>query len=722
MEEVYGFVERIVYQAEEGGFSVVRLQEPRKQELTTLVGTLPGLRCGETVRCVGAWRHHPQHGAQFVVQNFETKQPEDVVGIEKYLSSGLVKGIGAVYAKRIVQAFGTETLKIIDESPDRLHDIEGLGKKRVAQIRRCWEEQRSIRELMIFLRSYEVSPSLAQKIFRCYGDQSLEVLRSDPYRLCRDIWGIGFKTADSLAEKLGMGKDCPPRVLAGIEHALSSLTDEGHVCFPVPGFIQRAATLLEVDPARVTEHVLQLEQQQRVVCQELPGGPCIWLKSLHVSELGIARELGRLMGAKCFLRDVDTQKAIAWAEEKLGIRFADNQKVAIKMALEEKVGVITGGPGTGKSTITKAILYITAALTTRILLAAPTGRAAKRMHEITGYPASTLHSLLEFDFKTMGFKRKRDNPLECDLLIIDEASMIDTHLMYSLLKAIPKCARTLLIGDVNQLPSVGPGNVLRDIIDAERVPVCSLNEIFRQARGSKIIVNAHRINEGCVPFVKPKRQDDFFWIDAEEKEEVLDQIISLCTKRLPSAYGFDRMDDIQVLAPMKKGEIGTQNLNHILQEKLNPCKEPFFYGSKRFHPHDKVMQIRNNYQKEVYNGDVGRIESINQVEQLVIVNVDGRQIHYDFSELDELVLAYAVSVHKYQGSECPCIVMPVHTSHYKLLHRNLLYTGVTRGKRLVVLVGMKKALHICVNNNEVDARHTGLITHLHNTFMADPVR
>lgn len=712
-EEVYGFVEHIVYQSEETGFAVARLQEPRKKELTTLTGVMPGLRCGETVRCIGKWCHHPKHGTQFDVKQMETRQPEDLVGIEKYLGSGLVKGIGPVYAARIVQQFGLDTLHIIDTDPERLHEIDGLGKKRIAKIRSCWEEQRSIRELMVFLKSYELGPSLAQKIYRCYGDEALNTVKEDPYKLCRDIWGIGFKTSDNLALKMGMSKECAPRILAGIEHVLSTLTEDGHVCFPLFEFIERASALLEVDSPAVEEHIEALEKEQRIVCQDLGEvGTCIWLKSLHVAETGIARELKRLLGAPCFLRAIEQDKALDWAEQQLNLSFAANQKQAIALAMQDKVCIITGGPGTGKSTITNAILRISGKLTQRILLAAPTGRAAKRMNEITGFPASTIHSLLEFDFKTMGFKRKKDNPLECDLLIVDEASMIDTHLMYSLLKAIPKSARAIFVGDINQLPSVGAGNVLRDIIDSERVPVCRLTEIFRQARGSKIIVNSHRINAGEFPFLKPKRQDDFFWINAEEKEDVLKEIVSLAKQRLPKAYGFNPINDIQILAPMKKGEIGTQNLNHILQEQLNPCTTPFFHGGKRLHPGDKVMQIRNNYQKEVYNGDIGLIQRVDPVEQVVIVNVDGRLLYYDFSELDELVLAYAVSVHKYQGSECPCVIMPVHTSHFKLLHRNLLYTGVTRGKKLVVLVGMKKALAICVKNDEVEQRYTGLVDHL----------
>ena len=717
-EEIFGYIERIVFQAEDSGFTVARLQEPKKQDLTTIVGKIPSLQPGETVRCRGKWKVDPKHGWQFDISSVEARRPEDIVGIEKYLGSGLVKGIGPIYAKRIVEAFGVKTLDIIDESPQRLMEVSGLGKKRVSKIQACWDEQRQIRELMVFLQRYDVSPTLAQKIFKCYQNESLKVVQENPYQLCRDIWGIGFKTADGLAAKLGMSKENPQRILAGIEYVLNKLSDDGHVCYPLNELLLAAAEMLDVDITHVHNLVDQLVREERLVLGQLPTedgeGTFVWLKGLHVAELGIARQSKRISHCQAFLRQVDVSRAITWAEDKLKIRFAENQRQAVGMALREKLSIITGGPGTGKSTITNAILAISSALTKRIVLAAPTGRAAKRLNEITKYPAKTIHSLLEFDFKTMGFKRNLKNPLECDLIIIDEASMIDTYLMYSLMKAIPNHTRVVFVGDIDQLPSVGPGNVLRDIIDSTSIPVCRLTEIFRQAQGSKIIVSAHRINEGKIPFLDNQPNADFFFIEANEKEEVMQQVLGLVHQRLPKKYGFDCINEIQVLAPMKRGEIGTENLNCALQETLNPCSTPFFRGGKRLHPKDKVMQIRNNYQKEVYNGDVGTIEKIDEVEQVVIVNIDGRQIFYDFNELDEIVLAYAVSVHKYQGSECPCIVMPVHTTHFKLLHRNLLYTGVTRGKKLVVLVGMKKAVGIAVRNNEVKLRHTGLVHHLHD--------
>lgn len=717
MQEVVGYVERIVFRAEDTGFTVARLQEPRKPELTTIVGTFPSLQPGETVRCRGQWKHNAKFGSQLDVEELSTERPADVLGIEKYLSSGLVKGIGPVYAKRIVAAFGPKTLDIIDEHAERLLEVDGLGQKRVQKIRKCWDEQRAVRELMVFLQQFDVTPTFAQKIYRCYQDEALKVVKETPYRICQDIWGIGFKTADKLAARMGIEKEDPQRILAGIEHVLHALSDEGNVCFPLDEFLVRASEMLEVGPLTIREQVKQLAADERIVISTLPveDESCatfLWLKSLYVSEVGIGKELRRLRDSAQYLRQVDCPKAVAWAEQQLNIQFAENQKQAVSAALTEKVAVITGGPGTGKSTITNAILAITGKLTNRILLAAPTGRAAKRMNEITGHEAKTIHSLLEFDFKTMGFKHKRDNPLDCDLLIVDEASMIDTHLMYSLLKAVPNHARLIFVGDIDQLPSVGPGNVLRDIIDSGEIAVSQLTEIFRQAKGSRIITNAHRINEGLSPSMRNHANGDFFFIEADEKEDVLKQVTGLVKTRLSKKYGFDPINEIQVLAPMKRGEIGTGNLNHVLQETLNPSSDPFFYGSKRFHVKDKVMQIRNNYQKEVYNGDVGRITRIDRVEQVVVVDIDGREIMYDFSELDEIVLAYAVSVHKYQGSECPCVVMPVHTSHFKLLHRNLLYTGVTRGKKLVVLVGMKKAVYIAVGNNEVKKRYTGLVTAL----------
>lgn len=724
MEEIYGYVERITFQNPETGYTVAQLQVPRRKDLACVVGIMPALQPGETVRCHGQWKRHLVHGQQFEATAHRVEAPADIKGIEKYLGSGLIKGIGPAYAKRIVDKFGVLTLEVIDKNPEQLRDISGIGEKRAEKIKICWQEQKSIREVMIFLQSHQVSPVYAQKIFKTYGDKSIQKVKENPYHLARDIFGIGFKMADKIAAAMGIEKSSPKRIDSGIEYVLSELSNEGNVCFPAQPFVKESESILEAPPELIQERIHILYGERRIVLNEFVYEGVlqnfIWNASLFKSELGIAKEIKRLLQEKSILREVNIPKALEWVQEKLGIQLGDNQKVAVSFALKEKMQIITGGPGTGKSTITNAILSITEQLTGKICLAAPTGRAAKRMHEITGKKAQTIHSLLEYDFKVNGFKRGRESPLDCDLIIVDEASMIDTVLMYSLLKAIPNHARVIFVGDINQLPSVGPGNVLKDIIHSHCLPVTILNDIFRQAAGSRIITNAHMINKGVFPDIKNIEDSDFFFVESNEPDQALQQILTLVTHRIPRKYRYSPIEEIQVLAPMKKGVLGTENLNAILQETLNPNKTPLIRAGKRLCVGDKVMQIRNNYDKKVYNGDIGKIEKIDLIEQVVTVLIDGEPIEYDFSDLDEIVLAYAVSVHKYQGSECPCVVIPVHTTHFKLLHRNLLYTAVTRGKKLVVLVGSKKALSIAVRNDEVKKRYTGLYQALLETHTSLP--
>jgi len=700
MEEVFGFIESIVFAGD--GFTVAKLKEPRKADFTCIVGAMPTLQPGESVRCKGTWKRHAQYGLQFEVAAFESHEPSDLVGIQKYLESGMIKGIGPVYAARIIKKFGLDTLKVIDEDPKRLLKVEGIGKQRAEKIEACWQEQKSIRSVMVFLRKHGVSPAYAQKIFRAYGDQSIEKVKSDPFVLARDIHGIGFKTADGIAKGMGMPPDAPVRIDAGIEHILWELSGEGNTCFPSAEIAPKVEQALEVPLGLVEKRLEALVKEGVLERKE----DLVWLKALYLGEMGIARELSRLRDAACAIRAVDTPKALAWVEAQLKIELAPEQKTAVQAAVQKKVHIITGGPGTGKSTITRAILAITEKLTGKIVLAAPTGRAAKRMSEITGKKASTIHCLLEF--QGTGFKKNRENPLDAALVIIDEASMIDTQLMYTLLKAIPSTARLILIGDIDQLPSVGPGNVLGDIIASETVGVTRLKQIFRQAAGSRIVTNAHRINAGEFPDISRHPKSDFIFIEKESPEEIVDCIVDLVAEKLPRSFRFHRFEDIQVLSPMKRGAAGSENMNAVLQQKLNPSPTPLCRMGRSFHVGDKVMQVRNNYQKFVFNGDVGKITAIDLSEQTVTVSFEGKLVGYDFSEIDELVLAYAVSIHKYQGSECPCVIIPMHTSHFKLLHRNLLYTGVTRGKKLVVLVGMAKAVAIAVNNNEVQKRHTGL--------------
>lgn len=712
MEQIHGYIEKITFQNPENGYTVAQLRIVNAREPVCIVGILPNIQPGETVRCEGSWKRHLVHGSQFSVEECCVEAPADVMGIKKYLGSGLIKGIGPIYAKRIVEKFGVETLHIIDENPQLLLKVPGLGKKKLDRIIACWVEQKSIREVMIFLQSHSVSPTYAQKIYKKYGDKSIQKVQENPFSLARDIFGIGFKTADTIAQKMGISADAPERIDAGIEYVLTEMAGDGHVCSPLSELVASAAETLEMSKEYILERIGHLVQAERLEQFELVSGSelvfYVWLKAFFMAEISIARDIRRLRAHASQIREVDTLKALEWVQGALNIALAQKQKEAVAAALEEKVMIITGGPGTGKSTITNAILKVTGKLTSNILLAAPTGRAAKRMTEITGTKASTLHSLLEVDFKNGGFKRNRENPLECDLIIVDEASMIDTMLMFNLLKAMPNHARIIFVGDIHQLPSVGPGNVLNDMIGSRCVAVCMLTDIFRQAAGSRIVTNAHRINEGLFPDIRNLSDSDFYFIEAEQPEKVLDQIVTLVAQRLPKKYGFHPTRDIQVLAPMKKGVIGIQNLNAVLQAALNPQETSLLRAGQKFQVGDKVMQLRNDYKREVFNGDIGEILEINSVDQQVVVNIDDREVLYDYNDLDELALAYAISVHKFQGSECPCVVMPVHTSHYMLLYKNLLYTGVTRGKKMVILVGSTKALFLAIKNDEVKHRHTGL--------------
>ncbi len=709
MEQICGTIERVLFTNAENGFTVAKIKMRQEKDLLSIVGTLPGVQPGETIICEGTWKHHPQHGRQFEVHTFSLDTPTDVGGIEKYLSSGLIKGVGPSFAKKIVGYFGNRTFEILDSDPDRLLEIPGIGEKKIQSIAECWHAQKSIRTLMLFLQSKQIRCSYAQKIYKVYGDESISKIQENPYELARSIFGIGFKTADELANHLGIAHDAPQRVEAGVQHLLWELSQEGHTCFPERDLIEHVCGFLEVAAELIEQAIHLLDERGEIVRNPIDEIPFVWVKPLYLSEVGIAREFARLQETPSLLRSIDHEKALPWVAEMMRIQPAKEQVSAIIACTSEKVHIITGGPGTGKSTITKAILRITEKLTEKILLAAPTGRAAKRMQEICRKKASTIHSLLEFDFKNGGFKRNKKHPLDCDLILIDEASMIDTQLMYNLLKAIPDHARVVFIGDIDQLPSVGAGSVLKDVIASERVSVTQLEQIFRQARGSKIVTNAHRINKGIFPDLDDV-SGDFLFYEGKTPETILERVIPLIKSELPSKYSFNPIDDIQVLTPMKRGIVGTENLNLALQEALNPKPSSLERMGRRFRIGDKVMQIKNNYDKGIYNGDVGRIEYIDFEEQEVAVLFDGNEVIYDFVELDELMLAYAVSVHKYQGSECPCIVIPIHTSHFKLLFRNLLYTGITRGRKLVVLVGTKQAIAIATKNDNVQNRFTGLKT------------
>jgi len=727
MVELKGHIERVTYSSEENAFFVCRLKVKGERDLVTIVGNMVNPVPGEVVELKGKWILHPKFGNQLQVHQYKTIVPATQLGIQKYLGSGLIKGIGPVMAKRIVKRFGTHSLDIIENNIDKLSQIEGIGKKRVEMIHQAWEAQKEIRSVMLFLQSHGVSTAYAAKIFKTYGQDAIHIVKENPYRLAQEIFGIWFITADKIAEKLGMGKFAPQRIEAGLEYVLHKLADEGHVCYPYNDLCEKIVQMLEVEKQIVLKAVLDSFHAKRIVIEKTGKSvnenaendpelsTLVFLNKYHVCETGIARNFKRIKHSGKSTRKIDLNKAVEWVKGQIKITLARNQEEAVKKSLEEKVLIITGGPGTGKTTIINAIIKILKKAKARILLAAPTGRAAKRMSESTWTRAQTIHRMLDYSIKEAGFKKNDKNQLKCDVLIIDEASMIDTILMHHLLKAVPNDASLIFVGDVNQLPSVGPGNVLNDMIVSGFFSVVELDTIFRQARKSLIIVNADRINKGMFPVVaNDNKKGDFYFVQKEAPEEVLKTILDLVKMRIPNKFKIDPVNDIQVLTPMHKGLVGASNLNCELQKILNPNTQTIQRGNREFRISDKVMQIRNNYDKHTYNGDIGRIMDINFIDQKVQINFDERDVEYDFSALDEIVHAYAVSIHKSQGSEYPVVIIPVVTQHYILLQRNLIYTAVTRGKKLVVLVGTKKALAMAINTVRSFKRYTRLAHRLQN--------
>jgi exodeoxyribonuclease V alpha subunit len=717
-----GQVERITYANEETGYTVAKFALSGFQELITIVGNLIAPVPGEILKVKGAWQTHPKFGKQFKVTSHQSVVPATVTGIRKYLGSGLIKGIGPVMAGRIVKSFGERTLEVIDKHIDDLHKVDGIGRKRIEMIDKAWKEQKEIRSVMIFLQGHGVSPAYAAKIFKKYGWDSVKIVSQNPYRLASDIFGIGFLTADKIAASMGFDKNAPARVEAGILYVLHQLSEEGHVYFPYEPLADRCREILEVEREVIGKAIGAITLENKIVIEDLnqdleafqPNHKAVYLKNFHIAETGITDHLLRLTASPKKMRQIDVGKALKWVQEKIRLEFAAKQIEAIQSAASEKVMVITGGPGTGKTTIINAVMRIYRELGARILLAAPTGRASKRMSEATGYPARTIHRMLEYNLQKGGFQRGQDHPLEVDVLILDETSMIDTSLMYHLLKAVPSGATLILVGDVNQLPSVGAGNVLKDVIRSGKVPVVELKEIFRQAANSGIIRNAHRINTGLVPELVQEREGlgDFYFIEQDDQEEVLRIIMELVCERIPKRFKLDPLEGIQVLAPMHKGTVGTENLNAKLQEALNPSGTAILRGGRTFRLKDKVMQIRNNYEKEVFNGDIGRITAMDEETREVTVTYDGVPVPYDASDLDEIVHAYAISVHKSQGSEYPAVILPLLPQHYLLLQRNLIYTAVTRAKKLIVIVGSKKALATGVKNDKIARRYTYLAERL----------
>ena len=711
-EPLSGLVERVTFHSQESGFCVLRVKVRGHRDLVTVLGTAASIQPGEFIQASGRWDNHRDHGIQFKTSFLKVMPPSSIEGIEKYLGSGMIKGIGPHFAGKLVRKFGEDVFDVIENEPDRLKELRGIGPKRVARITSGWSDQKAIREIMVFLQSYGVGTMRAVRIYKTYGADAIPLISENPYRLARDIRGIGFKSADQIAAKLGIEKTAMIRARAGISYTLTEAVSDGHCGLPEDDLLAMAAKLLEI-PSYILGDALQQELREGTVVADAIGDRgCVFLGHLWNAEKSIAERLRALASGKPSWPRIDADKAIPWVERKLGVTLARRQREAIKKAVSSKVMVITGGPGVGKTTLVNAILRILVVKDARVALAAPTGRAAKRLSESTGLEAKTIHRLLEADPRRGGFKRTADDPLECDLLVVDETSMVDVPLMASVVVALPNRAALMLVGDVDQLPSVGPGQVLADIIQSAAVPVARLTEVFRQAAESQIVTNAHKVNAGYMPALEAPKSDqsDFYFVEAREPEDAVSKIVEIVKNRLPRRFGFDPIRDVQVLCPMNRGGIGARALNVDLQAALNPPTDDLQVERFGFtyRVGDKVMQTDNDYDKDVFNGDVGYICRIDVDAQEIAIEFDGRTVLYQFGELDEVALAYAVSIHKSQGSEYPAVVIPIMKQHYMMLRRNLLYTGITRGKRMLVLAGQRQAIGMAVRGRVESRRWSKL--------------